>query len=83
MLQPIRLIQEYPIFRRNELPCSSGSGVTHIAVTSSIASMVTVGNTIRRFLVSNPRNFERELMHETRTIIFNGCFYHRCVTLLG
>ena len=61
VLQPIRLIQEYPIFRRSELPCSSGPGVTHIVVTNNLASMVIVGNVILRFPVSNPRNIEREL----------------------
>ena len=57
-LQPIKLIQEYPIFRRSELPCSSGPGV----VTNQLASMIIVGNVILRFPIGNLRNIERELL---------------------
>jgi hypothetical protein len=58
-LQPIKLIQEYPIFRRSELPCSSGPGVTHFTVTNQLASMVIVGNVILRFPIGNLRNIEQ------------------------
>ena len=61
-LQPIKLIQEYPIFRRSELPYSSGPGVTHFTVTNQLASMIIVGNVILRFPIGNLRNIERELL---------------------
>jgi hypothetical protein len=57
-MYPIKLVQDHPIFRRSELPASSGSGITHLTITNNYATMVIVGNIILRYSISNPRNME-------------------------
>lgn len=59
-MYPMKLAQDYPIFRRSELQCSAGPGVTHLTITNHYVSMVIVGNVIIRFPVANPRNIERK-----------------------
>ena len=68
-MYPPKLVQDQPLFCRDEIQCSSGPGVTHLTVTNGYASMVIVGGVILRYPVSNPRNMERMYIQYTCTVV--------------